>query len=238
MISLSYDLHIHSCLSPCGDNDMTPANIVQMSALKGLDVIAITDHNSCKNSKAVAVMAKQFGITALYGMELCTQEEVHVICLFTTVDAAMDFDSFVSKKIIPIKNNVNIFGNQHIYNEYDEILGEEEILLISATTIPFDDVYSLVNQYEGIMIPAHIDKNSNSLISNLGFVPEDAKFRTVELKEMRNLHELQFKNPYLNQCKIISNSDAHYLEHINEPVNYLYAEENSPIGVFRALSRL
>ena len=217
---------------------MTPANIVQMSALKGLDVIAVTDHNSCKNSKAVAVMAKQFGITALYGMELCTQEEVHVLCLFTKVEAAMDFDSYVSRNIIPIKNDVSIFGNQYLYNECDEIIGEEKTLLISATTISFDNVYSLVNHYDGIMIPAHIDKNSNSLISNLGFVPEDAKFRTAELKEMRNLHDLQFRNPYLKQCKIISNSDAHYLEQINEPVNYLYAEENSPEGIFHALSRL
>lgn len=236
MVSLSYDLHIHSCLSPCGDNDMTPANIVHMSAIKGLDVIAVTDHNTCKNSKAIATMAKKLGITALYGMELCTQEEVHVICLFETVEAAMDFDFFVSRKIIPIKNSVNIFGNQYLYNEYDQIIGEEEILLISATSISFDDVYSIVTSYEGVMIPAHIDKNSNSLLSNLGFIPQDSKFQTVELKNLKNLHELQGKNPYLNKCNIISSSDAHYLEHINEPVNFLYVEENSGKSILHCLA--
>lgn len=236
MVSLSYDLHIHSCLSPCGDNDMTPANIVHMSALKGLDVIAVTDHNTCKNSKAVAAMAKKLRITALYGMELCTQEEVHVICLFETVEAAMDFDFFVSRRIIPIKNNVKIFGNQYLYNEYDQIIGEEDILLIGATSISFDDVFSIVNSYEGVMIPAHIDKSSNSLLTNLGFIPEESKFQTVELKNLKNLHELQGKNPYLNKCNIISSSDAHYLEHLNEPVNFLYAEENSGASILRCLS--
>ena len=94
-VELSYDLHIHSCLSPCGDDDMTPGNIVGMSAIKGLDVIAVTDHNSCRNCPAVLKLAEQYGVLAIPGMELTTAEEVHAVCLFSELSAAMEFDRFV-----------------------------------------------------------------------------------------------------------------------------------------------
>lgn len=96
---LSYDLHIHSCLSPCGDDDMTPGNIVGMAAIKGLDVIAVTDHNSCRNCPAVLKLAEQYGVLAIPGMELTTAEEVHAVCLFSELSAAMEFDRFVYEKL-------------------------------------------------------------------------------------------------------------------------------------------
>ena len=191
MINLNYDLHLHSCLSPCGDNDMTPNNIVGMSVVKELDVIAVTDHNSCKNCPAVKKIADHYGIIAIPGMELCTVEEVHVLCLFKKLDDAMNFDSYVSKHIIAIPNNEEVFGKQLICNEDDEIIGKEENLLINSTDISFDKVYDIVESYNGIMIPAHIDKSSTSLMSNLGFVPPNSKFKCVELKNMSNLHELR-----------------------------------------------
>ena len=127
-----YDLHIHTCLSPCGDDDMTPANIVGMSALKGLNVIAITDHNSCKNCAAAMALAKEYNITVIPGMELTTQEEVHVVCLFPTLEEAMAFDHYVEEHLLPIPNRPETFGKQQIMNENDEITGEDPILLISA----------------------------------------------------------------------------------------------------------
>ena len=102
---LYYDLHLHSCLSPCGDNDMTPSNIAGMAALKGLDVIALTDHNSCRNCPALLRAAAHFGLVALPGMELCTMEEVHVLCLFANLNDALDFDAAVYPHILPISND-------------------------------------------------------------------------------------------------------------------------------------
>lgn len=235
MISLSYDLHLHSCLSPCGDEDMTPGNIVGMAALKNLDVIALTDHNSCKNCPAFLSIAKDHHILAIPGMELCTAEEVHVICLFEALKDAMNFDQYVSAHIIPFPNNESIFGKQQICNEEDEIIDDEPNLLINATDISFHQVYNLLSDYQGIMIPAHIDKNSNSVLSNLGFVPPESTFTCAELINIDNLHSLRKSNPYLLQCKIITNSDAHYLEHIHEPVNYLYAKSRNIEDVLNAL---
>ncbi|MDI9489318.1 MAG: PHP domain-containing protein, partial [Bacillota bacterium] len=95
MLKLSYDLHIHSCLSPCSDEDMTPANIVNMAKLLGLDVIAVTDHNSCRNCPAVYNYAQKNNILVIPGMELCTMEEVHVLCFFEELENAMAFDKYV-----------------------------------------------------------------------------------------------------------------------------------------------
>lgn len=237
MIPLHYDLHIHSCLSPCGDNDSTPGNIVGMSVVKELNVIALTDHNTCKNCAAAIAIGKEYGITVIPGMELTTQEEVHVVCLFYTLEDAMRFDSFIEPRILPIKNDPKVFGNQYICNENDEIIGEFPTLLISATDISFDKVDDLMTEYNGIMIPAHIDKNSFSLSSNLGFVPPDSTFRCFELADMKNLHSMQKMNPMLGKCNVITDSDAHYFEKINEAVNTIYADSDSIEDVLNALIR-
>ena len=151
-MAFSYDFHIHSCLSPCGDDDMTPNNIAGMAAVKGLSIIALTDHNSCKNCPALLSIAPNYGITAIAGIELCTAEEVHVVCLFRTLEGAMDFDSYIHKHIMPVKNRPDIFGKQQIMNENDEIIGEEPLLLIGSTDISFDDVAALTKSHDGIMI--------------------------------------------------------------------------------------
>lgn len=235
MIPLAYDFHIHSCLSPCGDVDMTPGNIAGMAAVKKLDVIALTDHNSCKNCKPFLEFTNRYGIIGIPGMELCTLEEVHVICLFPTLDRALAFDAYVYEHLPPISNNRVIFGNQYICNGWDEVVGEEEKLLISATDIPFLEVSQLTAQYGGVMIPAHLEKGSNSLLSNLGFIPADSNFRCAELKDISKYSNVAAANPYLNQCKIITNSDAHYLEQIHEPEHFLTVESKSVQDILRAL---
>ena len=117
MIPLFYDLHIHSCLSPCGDDDMTPANLVGMAAVKGLDVIALTDHNSCWNCPAALYHGKNYGVTVIPGMELTTAEEVHVICLFPTLEDALAFDAYVYERLLPVPNREDIFGKQQIMDK-------------------------------------------------------------------------------------------------------------------------
>lgn len=237
MIPLHYDLHLHSCLSPCGDNESTPGNIVGMAVVKGLDVIALTDHNTCKNCAAAMAIGKEYGITVIPGMELTTSEEVHVLCLFYTLEDAMGFDAFVESRILPIPNDPKSFGDQFICNENDEIVGTFPTLLISATDISFDKVDDVLKEFNGVMIPAHIDANSFSIQSNLGFVPPDAIFHCFELQHMENLHKMQDANPYLKGCNVITDSDAHYINMINEPVNSIYAESNSIKDVLDALVR-
>lgn len=232
---VTYDLHLHSCLSPCGDDEMTPANIAGMAAVKELDVVALTDHNTCKNCPAFLRAAEAYGVTALPGMELTTSEEVHVVCLFERLEDALRFDEYVYAHLLDIKNNEEIFGKQLIMNEDDEVLGRVEKLLINATDIAFDEVYDLMEEYHGVMIPAHLDKSTTSLLSNLGFIPPDSKFKVAELKNIKSLHSLREVHPYLKDCMILTDSDAHYLPDIHEPQYFLLVPELSPAGVIAAL---
>ena len=235
MIPLYYDLHIHSCLSPCGDDDMTPANIAGMAAVKGLDVIALTDHNSCKNCPAILKHGEEYGITVIPGMELTTSEEVHVVCLFPALGDAMAFDGYVYEHLLPIKNREDIFGKQQIMDADDQVTGNVERLLIGATDISFDQVFGLVEAYRGIAYPAHIDKSTTSLLSNLGFVPPDSSFTCAEISTFDHLHQIQKEHPYFLQCKMLSSSDAHYLEDIREPDYQIYAKSRAAKDILEGL---
>lgn len=237
MIPLYYDLHLHSCLSPCGDDDMTPANIVGMAAIKSLDVIALTDHNSCKNCPAAIVHGQNYGIIVIPGMELCTAEEVHVICLFPTLVQALSFDTYVYNHMLPIKNKIDIFGKQEIMDEHDTLIGTVENLLINATDISFDEAFDLVASFGGIAYPAHVDKTSTSILSNLGFVPPDSRFTCAEFHDLKTLHTTQKLHPYFVNCNIISSSDAHYLEDIKEPEYQLFSESRDIAHILAAIQK-
>ena len=153
-----YDLHIHSCLSPCADNDMTPCNIAGMAAIKGLNIVALTDHNSTKNCRAFFTAAKRHGIIAVAGMELTTAEDVHIVCLFPTLEAAENFDAEYQSFRVLYKNRKDIFGDQLIMNGDDEITGEEEHLLLNASTLSISDAEKLAKKYGAAVFPAHIDR--------------------------------------------------------------------------------
>ena len=237
MIPLYYDLHIHSCLSPCGDDDMTPANIVGMAAVKGLNVIALTDHNSCRNCPAAMYHGEKYGVIVIPGMELTTQEEVHVTCLFPTLEDALAFDALVYEKLLPVPNREDIFGKQQIMDEQDEVVGIKEHLLINATTISFDEAFSLAESFGGIAYPAHVDKSSNSVISNLGFVPPESTFTCAEFHDFKNLHRIRREHPYFENCNVICCSDAHYLQDIQEPEYQLYAESREIPDILEALTK-
>ncbi len=213
------DLHIHSALSPCADNDMTPNNIVNMASLCGLDVIAICDHNSIGNVKATMEAAKALPLTVVAGMELETQEEVHFVCLFETLDAAQDFDQWLTPYKPTIKNRPEIFGEQQYLDKGDSIIGYEEKLLVSACNVSIYDVKKKIDTLPAIIIPAHIDRDSYSIISNLGFVPEDLGFTTLEISSTTTKDYIAKKYPYTKPYNIITNSDSHYLGTIYEKEN-------------------
>ena len=140
------------------------------------------------------------------------------------------------ERLIPFPNKEEVFGKQQIYDGADQVCGIVPNLLINATDISFDGLWELVRGYGGVMFPAHVDKTANSLIANLGFVPPDSRFVTAEVKDLGKLHKLRKENPYLEGCRIISNSDAHYLEHIHEPELRLQVKERSVRGILEALA--
>ena len=218
-----YDLHIHSCLSPCADNDSTPGNIVGMGVLAGLQIMALTDHNSCKNCPAFFAAAKKHGIIPVAGMELTVAEDVHVICLFPTLDSAMEFDRVVAKRRIPIKNRPDIFGEQLIVGEDDEVIGTEENLLSYATDISLDEAFVLVKSFGGVCYPAHVDRESNGIIAVLGAIPPDLPVTAVELHDGDKLENYKDKLP--NGCRTVVSSDAHYLWDIRDCEHFLMLDD-------------
>ena len=214
-----YDLHIHSCLSPCGDNDSTPDSIVGMGELNGLNLMALTDHNSCKNCPAFFKAAERHGITAVAGMELTTAEDIHTVCLFEGLEGALDFDREIEKRRILIPNRADVFGDQLIMDDQDNVIGREENLLINATTLSLEEVPSLCRAYGGICYPAHIDRESNGIIAVLGVFPTEPKFRFAEL------HNGELMNGYCEKIgfakeQFVLSSDAHYLWDIKEQSDY------------------
>ena len=212
-MKISYDLHLHSCLSPCGDNDMTPNNIINMALLLGLDAIAVSDHNSSLNLPAVFNVAKQHNLTVVPAMEVCTNEEIHILCMTTTLNEMLALSNELYQFLPDFKNDVDVFGQQTILDEQDNLIGYEPRLLINALSINIDKLLKILPSYNGIAIPAHVDKTSNSIISNLGMIPSDYNFPCIEVKNQNSVIEFSGKR--------ISNSDAHYLEDIHEPINLL-----------------
>ncbi len=232
-MKISYDFHIHSCLSPCGDSDMTPQNIVNMSKIMGFDAIALTDHNTARNCPAVMKIGEDVGITVIPGMELCTSEEVHVVCLFPDLEKALLFSDYVYSTLPHIKNKPSIFGEQIICNENDEVIGTEEKLLITASGISCAKAVETVKKYGGICYPAHIDRSSFSILSNLGTIDESFGFSCAEIFDMTKEKELKEKHPYLNNLKIISDSDAHYLEKMRLPEQTIDIPQNTITDILK-----
>ena len=193
---------------------MTPSSIAGMAMLNGVRVAALTDHNTCKNCPAFFEACSNYGVVALAGMELTTAEEIHVVCLFETLDDAMDFDKFVEAHRMCVKNRPDIFGEQLIMNADDEIIGTDDNLLILATDLDLTTAVDIVRQRGGVAIPAHIDKQSNGMLGILGAFPEDIEFPIVEFHDIGKLEEYKKTFPCLESMKVITNSDAHCLENM------------------------
>lgn len=221
MTAYYYDLHIHSALSPCADNDMTPNNIAGMAALKGLQILALTDHNSAKNCPAFFEACKRQGIIPIAGMELSTAEDIHIVCLFRELDDAMRFDAEIEKHLMPIKNRPEIFGDQQILDGEDEQIGEFETLLISATDLPIADAIALARSFGAHVHPAHIDRESNGIVAILGDVPPEYDFSAFELRERDSLERLSPTVEELRADNLLVCSDAHHLWDISEAENSL-----------------
>ena len=186
-----------------------------MASVSGIDILALTDHNTCKNCPAFFEAAKRYGIIPIAGMELTTSEDIHIVCLFEHLSDAMRFDEAVGEHRIFIKNRPEIFGEQLILDGEDNVIAEEEYILTNATDLSVEDVPNLVQSFGGICYPAHIDRDANGIIAVLGTLPPTPHFSHVELRDI-SLRNEYIQKYGLEDTSILTGSDAHYLENIGD----------------------
>lgn len=217
---------------------MTPYNLVNMAKILGLDIIALTDHNSAQNCRAAMTVGESVGLTVVPGMELCTSEEVHIVCLFDDVKNAEAFSDYVLSTVPPVKNRSEIFGDQLIMNDGDGIVGTQELLLTTASGISIENAVETVGQYGGVCYPAHIDRSSYSVISNLGMITDEMNFAAVEMTENADQNEYRVKYPIIKDMPVFVSSDAHYLENMREAKHTIDVAENSAKAVVEYIKSL
>ncbi|QXM05744.1 PHP domain-containing protein [Crassaminicella indica] len=234
-MKIAIDFHIHTALSPCADEDMTPNNIINMCILKGLDAIAITDHNSVENCRACMELGENKGILVIPGMEVQTKEEVHLICLFEDINTALAFQKLIYGKLPKKENNPKFFGRQIIFNEKDEVIRENNMMLIASVDLSINEVFHEVYKLRGIIIPAHVDRSSYSLIGTLGFIPEKLSIKTLEVSKRCNINAFLGKYSIFRNYRFIQNSDAHHLWDILERESFIEVNKKDIKSIFDIL---
>jgi hypothetical protein len=213
-----FDLHVHSCLSPCGDNEMTPCNIAGMAAVNSLAMLALTDHNTTRNCRAFYEACRRYGILPIAGVELTTAEDVHLVSLFPTLEAAEDFDRDLRQHRVLYPASPEIFGDQLIMDSEDRVIGREEHLLPNATMLSLEDAVRFVRGYGAVVYPAHIDREANGIISVLGAIPPEPAFTAYELHDPGSKPAYRERYGLSGMVSVIS-SDAHYLWDISDAAN-------------------
>lgn len=236
MSRIAIDLHMHSALSPCGDIDMTPNNIAGMAAIKELDYIALTDHNTAKNVGALMETAKEYGLSVLPGIEVTTKEEAHILAYFDCLEGAMELDEELYKHLPDIMNKKDFFGPQYIIDSEDRIVGEVDKLLISATDISIEKLADMTRAMGGIIVPAHIDRKSYSIMISLGFIPPELPVQTVEISKNMSFETAQQKFRFFKTYQMIHGSDAHCLEDIAERSYFIDVEDLRKKTILRFLN--
>ena len=227
------DLHLHSCLSPCGDDEMTPWNLVGMAKVNGLDLIALTDHNTTRNVPEAIEAGKEYGVAVLPGMEITSKEEAHILGYFPTLEDAMAAGEEVYNSLPDIANDPSLFGNQLIKTNGDEDGGILDKLLINATSLSVDEVEKLVQRHNGIAVPAHINRGHNGMIGALGLMPFLPQFPIVEVASGIDCPAYATKGRFQ-----LHSSDAHRLEDIQDLVFSIPLKEITASAAFRFLKMM
>lgn len=203
------DLHIHTCLPPCGDWDMTPRAVVEQSVEKRLDIIAVTDHNTAENAGAAMEKGRGLGLTVLPGMEICSVEEAHVISLFDSLEQALAMQAYVYDHLCG-ENNPDVFGYQVVANAEDEVMDQNPRLLIGAVSVDLNTLVDKIHDLGGLAVAAHIDKSAYSITSQLGFIPPDLPLDAVEVSFRSRPEEAGQKLLMGLKIPCITSSDAHF----------------------------
>jgi len=224
------DLHNHSCLSPCGSLEMSPKILAETAAALKIRILALTDHNSARNLPAFRICCMNNGILPVFGLEITSAEEAHVVGLFGDLDTALEMGEYVESRLPTIKGDAHLFGDQIWVDENEFILGETSKALFAATDLSIDDIVEAVHRRRGIVFPAHIDRPVFSIVMQLGFLP-DLPYDAVECV-----------NPGCSidtlGLPVITNSDAHYPEDIGKRPTRWELDEISWEGLKRALQKM
>ena len=226
------DLHVHTCLSPCTELDMSPKRILTSAKKKEIDILGICDHNSSENSLAVMNAAKKMNISIFPGLEVTSQEEVHVLALFDEIENALKLQKNVYENL-PGENDEEAFGMQVIVNEKEEVLGFNSKLLIGATTIPLEKIIQIIHSFNGMAIASHIDRESFSIIGQLGFIPDNLELDALEISPHITFEEA--KKRYTDNYPITCSSDAHYPDDIGKTFTSFLLEGGTVAEIKKAL---
>jgi len=218
------DLHIHTCLSPCAELEMLPEFIVEQAQELGLQIIAVTDHNSAENAAAVVNAAQGRGITVLPGMEVQTREEVHVLALFDTLEQVARWQEQVYASLPPLKNDESFFGEQLVLDADGEPAEYLDRLLLTSSSFSLEEVVQRVSDLNGICIPAHVDHTAYSIISNLGFIPPELDIVGVEISSCVGLAQARERFPQLADYSLVANGDAHRLREMARRTTFKVAQ--------------
>jgi predicted metal-dependent phosphoesterase TrpH len=226
------DMHIHTCLSPCADLDMSPRNIIQEAKKKGLDIIGICDHNSAENFPAVEKSASEVGIKVIGGMEITSREEVHILALFGNEQDLFLMQEEVYSQL-PGINDEKRYGLQVVVNENDEVLSFNNKLLIGASEMSVEEVVDLIHEFNGIAIAAHVDREGFSIISNLGFIPEDLELDALEIIKPSEIDRINQGRDFV----FITSSDAHFINDVGKRYTSFQMKESTFEEIRKCLSR-
>jgi PHP family Zn ribbon phosphoesterase len=237
MREIRADLHIHTVLSACAEVEMIPPLIVEEALYKGLNLIAITDHNTTGNTTAVMEAAKGTGLTVLPGMELQTREEVDLLCIFGTAEAAGAWQRQVDEWLSPLENDTDVFGPQFVVDKTGDLVSEETRMLQAPTTVGLEEAARKVRQLGGLAIPAHIDRPSNGLMSMLGLWPPELEADAAEVSP--NMRPSEARRTYRSlpeTLSLVSSSDAHWLDWMAKVITiFVLSSEPSIVEIGRAL---
>ena len=225
-------MHIHTCLSPCADLEMSPRNIVSAAKRKGLQVIGICDHNSAENVPAVEKNAVREGILVIGGMEVTSKEEVHILALFGSAERLFSFQAIVHENLHGT-NDEKRYGEQVIVDEEEEVIGFSDKLLIGATDITLERLVDLIHEFEGLAIAAHVDREGFGIIGQLGFIPEGLHLDALELADPSKRDRL----PPGGRWPFITSSDAHKLEDVGRRSTTFLMEAANIAEIRQCLSR-
>lgn len=208
------DMHLHTALSPCGSLEMGPQNLVRHAVEAGLDMVAVTDHNSGRQCRSVARVARDRGLYVLCGVEVNTREEVHCLAYFPSFRQLDEFDRLLYERLANIPNEPDKFGYQVVVDEQEQIVDYPHKLLISAVDMSIGEVEQTVHRLGGLFVPAHVDRLRNGIIAQLGFIPPGLKCDALEVSRHSSVDELIRKHPYLKGYAFLRGSDAHYPDDI------------------------